>query len=261
MSHPVAASPRIAVLVDCDNTSPEALEFVLRLIPKHEHIAFRQAYGNDSTMDQQRWREALNRHAFLPLHQFGKGKNAADIALALDAYELLLDGRADTFYLITSDADFTSLCRKLRTRNGTVFVVGEPKTLPLLREACSRFHEFTPVAQVEQPVLAVHTTTTPPTAPAVLPVAVRKPPKVLVTAVAALAAEESNGWVRLSALGEYLRDKYRIVPKQQGYATLGKMIADCAALRTQTTNGTTTVRLINTPGNPVNVTAIRPAAK
>ncbi|MCC2961648.1 hypothetical protein LK540_14555 [Massilia sp. IC2-278] len=55
--------------------------------------------------------------------------------------------------------------------------------------------------------------------------------------------------------------EYRIVPKQQGYASLGKMIADCAALQTQTTNGTTTVRLINAPGNPANVTAIRPTAK
>jgi len=261
MNQPVTSAPRIAVLVDCDNTSPEALEYVLRLIPKHAHIAFRQGYGNDPTMEQQRWREALNRHAFLPLHQFGKGKNAADIALALDAYELLLDGRADTFYLITSDADFTSLCRKLRTRGGTALVVGEPKAPTQLREACNRFHEFTPVAQAEQAVPAAPAVTAPPAPPPVLPATVRKPPKVLVAAVAALAAEESNGWVRLSALGEYLRDKYRILPKQQGYATLGKMIADCTALRTQTTNGTTTVRLINAPGNPANVTAIRPAAK
>ena len=261
MNQPVAAAPRIAVLVDCDNTSPEALECVLNLIPKQEHIAFRQGYGNDSTMDQQRWREALSRHAFLALHQFGNGKNAADIALALDAYELLVDGRADTFYLLTSDADFTPLCRKLRTRGGTVIVVGQSKAPLLLREACSRFHELTPFAQVEHAVPKAHAAATPPAAPAVLPAAVRKPPKVLLAAVAALATEESNGWVRLSALGEYLRDKYRIVPKQQGYASLGKMIADCAALQTQTTNGTTTVRLINAPGNPANVTAIRPTAK
>ena len=261
MNQPVAAAPRIAVLVDCDNTLPEALECVLRLIPKQEHIAFRQGYGNDYTMDQQRWREALNRHAFLALHQFGNGKNAADIALALDAYEFLLDGRADTFYLITSDADFASLCRKLRTRGGTVIVVGEPKTPSLLREACSRFHEFTPTAQAEQATPAARQPARTPAPPVAVPAAVRKPPQVLIDAVAALAAEAPNGWVHLSVLGEYLHAKHRIMAKQHGYASLGKMIDDCPALQRQITNGTALVRLVNASGKPANVTTIRPAAK
>ena len=48
------------------------------------------------------------------------------------------DHRADTFCLVTSDSDFSYLCRKLRERGATVFIVGEPKTPDALRNACDQ---------------------------------------------------------------------------------------------------------------------------
>nr|WP_275548058.1 NYN domain-containing protein [Xanthomonas arboricola] len=75
-------------------------------------------------------------------YQYASGKNTADIALALDALEALFDHRADTFCLVTSDSDFSYLCRKLRERGATVFIVGEPKTPDALRNACDQFFEW-----------------------------------------------------------------------------------------------------------------------
>ena len=74
------------------------------------------------------------RLAFTPRlqYQYASEKNTADIALALDAMEALFDRRADTFCVVTSDSDFAYLCRKLRERDATVYIVGETKT-PLLR--------------------------------------------------------------------------------------------------------------------------------
>lgn len=68
-----------------------------------------------------------------------RGKNTADIGLALAALEGLFDARADTFCLVTSDSDFAYLCRKLRERGAAV------STAPIPRHALvvnCRSHTF-----------------------------------------------------------------------------------------------------------------------
>lgn len=61
-------------------------------------------------------------------YKYASGKNTSDIALALDSVEALFDDRADSFCLVTSDSDFTYLCRKLRERGATVHIEGEAQT-------------------------------------------------------------------------------------------------------------------------------------
>ena len=81
---------RVAVLVDCDNTSPEILEHALRVVAQFGRLVLRRGYGNHTTLAN-RWQEALVRLAFTPClqYQYAPGKITADIALALDAYEAL----------------------------------------------------------------------------------------------------------------------------------------------------------------------------
>ena len=128
------AEARVAVLVDCDNTTPEILEHALRVVAQFGRIVLRRGYGNHTTLAN-KWQEALVRLAFTPClqYQYAAGKNTSDIALALDALEALFDGRADTFCLVTSDSDFAYLCRKLRERGATVHIVGEAKSPDALR--------------------------------------------------------------------------------------------------------------------------------
>lgn len=37
---------RVAVLVDCDNTTPEILEFALRVVAQFGRVVLRRGYGN-----------------------------------------------------------------------------------------------------------------------------------------------------------------------------------------------------------------------
>ena len=136
---------RIAVLVDCDNTSPEILEFTLRVVAQFGRVVLRRGYGNHTTLAN-KWQEALVRLAFTPClqYQYASGKNTADIALALDAMEAMFDQRAESFCLVTSDSDFAYLCRKLRERGATVCIVGEAKTPEALRNASDQFFEWQP---------------------------------------------------------------------------------------------------------------------
>src|SRR5450830_1823889 len=138
---------RVAVMVDCDNTKPEILEFALKVVAQFGRVVVRRGYGNHTTLAN-RWQEALVRLAFTPClqYQYAAGKNTADIALALDAIEAMFDNRADSFCLVTSDSDFAYLCRKLRERGAMVSIVGESKTPDALRNASDQFFEWTPPA-------------------------------------------------------------------------------------------------------------------
>lgn len=151
-SSPFRANPRIAMLVDCDNVAPgmlaHALAEIRRLAPDGR-VVMRRAYGNTITL-LGKWKDVLARLAFMPCLQYqqASGKNTADIALALDALEALLDERADTFCIVTSDSDFVHLCRKLRERGAAVVMVGEEKTPEALRNAADHFVQWKKPANV-----------------------------------------------------------------------------------------------------------------
>lgn len=193
---------RVAVLVDCDNTSPEVLEFALRVVAQFGRVVLRRGYGNHATLAN-KWQEALVRLAFTPClqYQYAAGKNTSDIALALDAMEALFDNRADTFCLVTSDSDFAYLCRKLRERGATVHIVGEAKTPDALRNASDQFFEWVKPAPAE-PLSGV---TTPPPKPDASKQAIKRRPLSVVEAVKLLASDTPDGKVHLGGLGQYLR--------------------------------------------------------
>ncbi len=77
MSHNSAGPEvRVAVLVDCDNTTPEILEYALRVVAQFGRVVLRRGYGNHSTLAN-KWQEALVRLAFTPClqYQYAAGKN------------------------------------------------------------------------------------------------------------------------------------------------------------------------------------------
>jgi len=212
-----AGSDRVAVLVDCDNTTPDALGYALRAVARFGRIVVRRGYGNHGTLTA-KWREALVDHAFTPHLQFqyAAGKNTADIAMALDALELLFYQRADTFCLVTSDSDFAYLCRKLRERGASVCIVGEQKTPDALRNASDQFFELE-LLRAEMAAEA---------APAVgdtAPADARF--GEIAAAVATLAADSSDGWVNLSSVNGYLkRTDPGFDPKRYGFSRFRDLV-------------------------------------
>lgn len=224
-----AQDGRVAVMVDCDNTSPEILEHGLRVVAQFGRVVLRRGYGNHATLAN-RWQEALVRLAFTPClqYQYAAGKNTADIALALDAMEAMFDNRADTFCLVTSDSDFAYLCRKLRERGATVYIVGEAKTPDALRNASDQFFEYT------APDAAANPEESKPTPAKVI----KRRPRSLISAVALLAADASEGRVGLGALGQYLkRTDPAFSPKAFGHSGLLDMVQTYTDLLTTKDGG------------------------
>jgi uncharacterized protein (TIGR00288 family) len=226
-----SAEARVAVLADCDNVSPEILEHALRVVAQFGRVVLRRGYGNQPKLSEKGWQEALVRWAFTPCLQYtyAKGKNTADIALALDALEALFDHRADRFCLVTSDSDFSYLCRKLRERGATVYIVGEAKTPEALRNASDQFFEWVPAEVPPQPAVDTTKTGQPakadvPKVEAPKPVPKRRPLSV-VEAVTLLAGDTSEGKVNLGALGSYLkRTDPAFSPQTYGHSGLLDMV-------------------------------------
>lgn len=233
MTSPAHAEPRVAVLVDCDNTSPEVLEYALRVVAQFGRVVLRRGYGNHATLAN-KWQEALVKQAFTPClqYQYAAGKNTSDIALALDAMEALFDRRAETFCLVTSDSDFAYLCRKLRERGATVHIVGEPKTPDALRNASDQFFEWLRPVPVNGAAIAEGQSAgdAPATKPEVqkpeLPKpAVKRRPRFVIDAVSLLASDTSEGKVNLGSLGQYLkRTDPAFSPKTYGHSGLLDML-------------------------------------
>jgi uncharacterized protein (TIGR00288 family) len=232
---------RVAVLVDCDNTTPDVLEYALRVVAQFGRVVMRRGHGNSATLAN-KWQEALVRLAFTPCLQFqyASGKNTSDIALALDALEALFDGRAETFCLVTSDSVFAYLCRKIRERGGSVCIVGEAKAPPALRNASDQFFEWQP---------AEPATSTKETKPAETKVSKRRP-KAVIAAVSLLAADTSEGRVGLGALGQYLkRTDPAFSPKAYGHSGLLDMLQTYPDLLTAKEGGGYWVSVKSSGGN------------
>ena len=134
-------TPLLAVLIDADNSSPKWAEAIFEEIASLGEASVRRIYGDFSRQQLSGWQEKLPTLALVPHHQPANtvGKNSSDIALVIDAMDLLHTGRFDGFVLISSDSDFTRLASRIREQGLDVYGIGQKKTPDAFRKACKRF--------------------------------------------------------------------------------------------------------------------------
>lgn len=131
----------IALLIDADNTQLSKLESVIREISMHGRIVVKRAYGNWKKETLKNWENELKRLAIKAEQQFDyvTGKNATDMALVIDAINLLHKGIYDSFVIVASDSDYTPLAINLHESGVYVMGVGEKKTPESFRNSCDEF--------------------------------------------------------------------------------------------------------------------------
>ncbi len=118
--------PRFAVLIDADNTSPQIAEGLFAEIASFGEASVRRIYGDFSSPRLKSWISILQKHAIDPIQQFAytTGKNASDIALVIDAMDLLHTERLHGFCLVSSDSDFT---RRESASKGRMSMASAPR--------------------------------------------------------------------------------------------------------------------------------------
>ena len=189
-------SPRLAVLIDADNTSAKVAEGLFLEIAKLGEASVRRIYGDFADPRMRGWSEAMPRHAIVPHQNFAytQGKNSADIALVIDAMDLLHSDRFDGFCLVSSDSDFTRLAARVREQGLDAYGFGQRKTPEAFRQACKRFF-FTEnlLPQVAEPAAAAE-------APK------DNPAEALPIIRSAMTEfEDDDGWIALGQLGNQLQ--------------------------------------------------------
>lgn len=132
---------RIALLIDADNAPAGKIDVVLAEVARYGVANVRRAYGNWKSPHLKSWEAALHEYAIRPIQQFAysSGKNASDMAMVIDAMDLLYARNLDGFAIVSSDADFTPLVMRLLTDGMKVYGFGEKKTPAPFVNACSKF--------------------------------------------------------------------------------------------------------------------------
>ena len=246
-----APNRRIALLIDADNVSHGKIGAMLAELSKYGVANIRRAYGNWASPGLKGWTDRLHEHAIRPIQQFSysRGKNATDMALVIDAMELLYTQKPDAFCIASSDADFTPLVMQLRANGHEVYGFGERKTPDPFVNACTTFLYLDslgeqaaapaseskpaaapsrrPAAAAPKPAPAAAAAAAP--APAAVDAKGSKPPlsqdaklvAVLRGAVEATAGDD--GWAPLDAAGSAAKRQAPIDPRNYGARNFPKL--------------------------------------
>ncbi len=131
----------IALLIDADNASHAGIDPVLTVLAELGQVNIRRAYGNWAKPALSKWNQITHRYGLQPMQQFDltKGKNATDMAMTIDAIDLLYRGKVDGFGIMSSDSDFTPLVTRLRQDGLLVYGFGSAKAPEAFKTACTRY--------------------------------------------------------------------------------------------------------------------------
>lgn len=133
-------SPRVALLIDADNAKLNLTPQIRQIAESYGALTICRAYGDWNQSPLSSWRKKVTGSNINPIQQNRIGKNSTDHRLLIEAGELLGGEKADVFIIVTGDADFTSLCGRIKELGKRVIGMGGRKqTSTVLRKSC---HEF-----------------------------------------------------------------------------------------------------------------------
>ena len=195
---------RIAVMIDGDNTRPAYADEVLSEVAKYGKPTIKRVYGDWTNPHLTQWARKLNSLGLRAMHQnaFTKSKNSTDLALVIDAMDLLYDDNVEAFALVTSDSDFTSLAHRLRESGKVVYVLGENKAPDALKNACDKFIDLEVVQDDKRADADEQATVEPDDESDAAPAPTINLQSALTRALNAVSDDE--GWASLGALGNQL---------------------------------------------------------
>lgn len=209
----MSETKNIALLIDADNSPAKAIQIIFSELARHGKVNIRRAYGNWTSSNLKGWEAVLQDHAIQPFQQYDltKGKNATDIAIAIDAMDILYTKQVDTFCLVTSDCDFTPLATRILSEGKAVIGFGERKTPPVFVNACSTFLYLDDEVEVK---------------PAKVDAKELRGDTKLMNLIrdAIVGSENGDGWANLSKVGSHISNHASFDARNYGYARLSDLI-------------------------------------
>ncbi|MDE0521997.1 MAG: NYN domain-containing protein [Boseongicola sp.] len=212
----------LAVLIDADNTSAKHAQAIFDEIVKLGEANVRRIYGDFSGGRLAGWDAAVKSLAILQHQQRSnsRGKNASDIALVIDAIDLMYKRTLDGVVLVSSDSDFTRLAQRLREEGLVVYGFGERKSVEAFRNACTRF------IYVENLLEAEPEERRDGEAPAKGAARRKEPPARARKIIAgAIGEPDADGWENLGSVGQRIQGAHPdFDPRSYGCANLSTLV-------------------------------------
>ncbi|HRG59345.1 MAG TPA: NYN domain-containing protein [Bacteroidia bacterium] len=131
----------IAVLIDGDNANPKKMAQTLAQIEQIGTIALKRVYGDFSQQNLNVWKDCVNKHSIKAIQSFAytKGKNSTDIALIIDAMDILHEAKINSFCIVSSDCDFTGLIHRIKENGMYAIGCGKDDSCISFKTACDEF--------------------------------------------------------------------------------------------------------------------------
>ncbi|WMB16055.1 NYN domain-containing protein [Akkermansia muciniphila] len=195
---------KLALLIDAENVALDKLESVIRKISAYGRIVIQRAYGDWSKESLKNWKDSLNRFGIKAEQQFNytPKKNSTDMALTIDALDLLYQSSYDALAIVSSDCDFTPVSLYVREHGVYVIGIGKKDTPESFQKACDKFIKLEDLdiktnadpSKSSQTAPAIHGITIPPIHE-MLKEAVKK-------------NQDPNGYAPIGAAAYYLKKTY-----------------------------------------------------
>ncbi len=204
---------RIALLIDADNAPAKYVQKIFAELARYGKVTIRRAYGNWKSSRLKGWDEVLQDHAIQPFQQsvLTIGKNATDIAMVVDAMDILHTKQVSGFCLVSSDCDFTPLATHILSEGKIVIGFGERKTPDAFVNVCSTFL-YLDEEQKEQPAKASSSK-------------LQRDTKLVSLIRDAIASmENEEGWAQLSGVGSHISNHASFDSRNYGYPRLSDLI-------------------------------------
>lgn len=213
---------QFAVLIDAENVSAKYASIIFDELEKYGFASCRRIYGNWSKGSG--WKEEiLLEYSIIPIQQFSytAGKNSTDMAMVIDAMDLLYQNKVEGFCLVTSDSDFTRLAMRLREENKYVIGMGESKTPPALTRACNRFIHLNLIGESDKETSEIEVSNSGDNNDPNYVTSIKDIEKSILSMI----NESSKGRVDLGAIGRRLSERYPDFDvRNYGYSKLSVFI-------------------------------------
>ena len=117
-------SATVMLFIDADNVSTSVIDQAMtRVLAEQGAIHVRRAHCTAETALKHQ--QFFKRHSIRPIVNLSTGKNATDIALAVDAMELVAAQAPQVVVIVSSDSDFAPLVIRLREKGCRVLGIGQ----------------------------------------------------------------------------------------------------------------------------------------
>ncbi|WP_435275321.1 NYN domain-containing protein [Psychrobium sp. nBUS_13] len=218
---------KIALFIDADNAPAAKIDVILSELARYGVVNIRKAYGNWKSENLKKWEAVLHEYAIQPIQQFDltKGKNATDIALVIDAMDILYTKDIDAVCLVSSDCDFTPLVTRLLADGKSVLGFGERKAPKAFVNSCSKFLYLDDTDVIEKP-------TQEPT------INIKGDTKLINMLRQAINAHrDDDGWSQLGPIGSHISNHASFDQRNFGFEKLSDLFAAIDLFELKKTNG------------------------